>query len=282
MPVRWCLIPELQMKKVLKVLAFTFGYVLAYLIVLFIALYVADFFETNFGFSYIDLGAFVFGNILMIGLLIYVRRRTRDKWIRAEAEKWLVERASRAGSNGHLRRRKLQRGMLWIPSAVVLTVFLFLPEAIGIGSHLFCGRFVRVGQYRLKTPLKWIVAGHDNSSAWVIGAKGIGRVGFRTYWLKNAPVSEMVVSVSPYSSAPSEWYLAHAKVLSKQSLQLVHEKLICWDIVSYADTRPNAMDPRAAEILCSSERNDFQANFIGQRSDSPTFYEILRSAAQNE
>jgi hypothetical protein len=80
------------MKKALKVLAFAIGYVVAYLVVLVLLLIAADFLESNFHLTYIVPLAFLFGNISMIGSLVYFRHRTRDKWIRAEAEKWLAER----------------------------------------------------------------------------------------------------------------------------------------------------------------------------------------------
>lgn len=270
------------MKKALKALAFAVGYVAAYLVVLLVLLYVADFFDTNFHLPYIDLLAFVLGNALMIGLLIYIRRRTRDKWIRAEAEKRLTERARHANPGAHSWRKRLRRGVLWIPSAVVLTISLFLPETMGVASHLFCGRLVDLAEYRLKTPLTWIVASRSDSSAWVIAGKGIGRVGLRPYWRKEAPVSEMVIYVSSDPAPLSEWYLSHAKLLSKQTLQLGSEKVICLDIVPYAETRQIAMDPQLAEILCSNERYDFHTNFVGRRSDSSAFYELVQSATRTK
>jgi len=217
----------------------------------------------------------------MIGSLVYFRHRTRDRWIRGEADKWLAERIRQTNPQARLWRKRLQRRVLWVPSAVALMVFLFFPETTGFASHMFCGRFIHLGEYRINTPLTWIVASRDDSSAWVIATKGIGRTGFRTYWRKEAPVSEMVFHISSDPAPPtSEWYLAHARVLSKQTLQFGPEKLTCLDIVAYAETRPVAMSPDLAEILCSSERNDIGVNFVGQRSDSSDFYEVLQSAAR--
>ena len=79
------------MKRALKVLAFAVCYVVVYLFVLIGLLYVA--YLLQYSFPYADLVAFVFGNVLMVGLLIVFRHKTRDSWIRAEAKKWLAERS---------------------------------------------------------------------------------------------------------------------------------------------------------------------------------------------
>jgi hypothetical protein len=264
------------LKKTLKVFAFAAAYLVAYLFVLFVLLYGADFLVSNFHLQYADLVAFVFGNLLMIGLLIYFRHRTRDRWFRAEAERWLANRSRRGTSRGHLWRKRLRRGIVWIPSAVVLVIFLFFPETAGLVSHLFCGRSVHLNQYRLETPMSWIVAsGGSTSSAWVIAGKGIGRVGLRPYCRMEPPISEMVFYVT--SSPPNEEILAHAKVLSTQTMQLGGETLICWDIIENADRRLTPVDPRFAVILCSTPQNDFHTDFVGPRSESSAFYDALRS-----
>lgn len=266
------------------IIAFGVGYVVAYLLVLGVLLYMAYIIERNLHLRCAADVVLVFGNVFMIGLLIYLRQRTRNRWIVAEAEKWLASRSRRARLREHPWRRKLRSLVLWIPSGGVLAIFLFFPETAGLVSHLFCGRSVLLNQYRLETPLTWIVASRGSaSSAWVIAGKGIGRVGLRPYWRKEEPVSEMVFFATSSSDPPNEKYLeeylAHAKLLSKRMVWLGQETLICWDIVPYAETRPTPMDPRFAEILCSTAQNSFRANFVGWRSDSSAFYEALHSAA---
>ena len=265
------------MKKALKVFALAVGYVVAYFLVLFVLIDIGDLVNVTFQLRNADLLGFAFGNVLMIGLLIYFRHRTHDSWIRAEAEKWLAQRSL---PRVYIQRRKLWRRILWIPSGLVLAIFLFLPEVAGFVSHLVSGRSVRLHQYRLKTPLTWIVASSSNSSAWVIATKGIARVGLRSYWQGEEPISEMSFSVGHDSSLLGGWYLAHARILAKPTLELGPEKLTCWDIVPYADTRMSPMDPRSAEILCRSGQNDFAANFVGTRTDSAAFYELLHSAIE--
>jgi len=265
------------MKKVVRSFAFGVGYVLAYFLVLILFLYAADAVATNFQIHNTEVVAFVFGNALMLGSLFYFRHKTRDKRIRAEAEEWLAERSEPIV---HARRRRIWRAALWMPSALVLVIFVFLPETVGLVSHLFCGPTVRLGQYRLKIPLTWIVATSSDSSAWVIAGKGIARVGFREYWRGEEPISEISIYVGSDSSEISGWYLSHAKVLSKQVLKLGQEELMCLDIISYADARPLPINSSVAEIYCSGGQGRLNASFSGQRSDSSAFYGLLRSATE--
>lgn len=265
------------MKKALRVFAFAVGYVLTYFFVLFLLIYSADLVSVNFQLWYIDLIPFVFGNALMIGLLLYFRHKTRSKWIQAEAERWLAQRSQPLV---HARRRRLWRTVLLMPSVLVLVIFLLFPETAGLVSHLFCGPSVRLRQYRLKIPPTWIVATSNDSSAWIIAGKGIARVGFRQYWQGEEPISEISMYARLDSPPLSEWYLSHAKILSKQTLKLGGEDLTCLDIVSFADARPSRTNPSFVEIFCSSEQNDFNAFFSGQRSDSSAFYGLLLSATE--
>jgi hypothetical protein len=264
-------------EKALRVFAFAVGYVLTYFLVLIFLFYVADFVAVNFQLRYTDLVAFVCGNVLMIGLLLYFRHKTRDSWIRAEAKQWLAEQSQPLA---YARRSRLWRSVLWIPSVLVLVIFLFFPETSGLVSHLFCGPTVRLHQYRLKIPLTWIVATSSDSSVWVIAGKGIARVGLRRYWRGEETISEMSIYARSDLPPLSEWYLSRARILSKQTLKLGQEELTCLDIVSYADAQPLPINPSFVEIFCSSDQNDFNASFSGQRSDSSAFYGLLHGATE--
>jgi hypothetical protein len=266
------------MKKALRVFAFGVGYVLTYFFVLFLLIYLAGIVSVDFQLWYIDLVAFIFGNVLMIGLLLYCRHETRSKWIRAEAKQWLAQRSQPLV---YARRRRLWRTVLWMPSVLVLVIFLFFPETASLVTHLFCGPTVKLRQYRLKIPPTWIIATSNDSSAWIIAGKGIARAGFRRYWRGEEPISEMSMYARSDSPPLGEWYLSHAKILSKQTLKLGGGDLTCLDIVSFADTRPLPINPSFVEIFCSSERNDFNAFFSGQRSDSSAFYGLLHTATEH-
>ena len=223
--------------------------------------------------------ALVTGNALMFGLFFYYRHKMRDRWINDEAEKWLASRSLQQGTPASPWRKKMRRGMLWAPILVVLVVFLFFPEALGIASHLF--RKLRLDHHRLDISLTWIVANNSNRYIWVVAVQGIGRVGLASYLRREEPVSEMTFSAASYGAYNAQ-PPAHAKVLSKQELPFGNEVLICWDIIPFADTRPNPIDPAFAEIICSAAKNDFAARFSGWRTDSPIFYEALQRVTGRE
>jgi len=261
-------------KRALKVLAFAVCYVVIYPFVLIGLLYVA--YLLQYSFPYADFVAFVFGNVLMVGLLIYFRHKTRDSWIRAEAKKWLAERSRHVSPQVRAARMRSRGRLLWIPSGIALAIFLFFPETTGLVSRLFCDSSVPMNQYHLKIPLTWIVMSRSSSSAFVIAGKGIGRAGLRPYWRREIPISEIVFYVtSPYPSTDD--FLTHAKVLSQRTLRLGQETLTCWDIIPNADRQPTPMDNSFAVIRCSTAQNDFHTDFVGLRRESSTFYDELQS-----
>jgi hypothetical protein len=229
---------------------------------------------------------FLIANAVMFGLFFYHRSKTRDQWINDEAQKFLAARSSHDAAMLSTWRKKLRRGMGWGPTILVLGVFLFFPEMLGIVSHL-SGQ-PSLDHYRLEIPLTWIIV-YDSqtyvdsrlvgSDTWIVATKGIGRAGLGAYWHKEEPVSEITFRFAPHDS-PDAWFLEHAKVLSKQELSLGKETLICWDIIPYPDTRPNPLDPAFAEIICPAGKNGFAAHFSGWRTDSPMFYRALQRATR--
>jgi len=92
----------------------------------------------------IDLGGSAFLAVLwwivflpiVVILSILINRKARERSVELESSRWLAER--QAGSVPHERRLRERaiRLALWIPSAMVLTVFLFLPEVWGLLTHL--------------------------------------------------------------------------------------------------------------------------------------------------
>jgi hypothetical protein len=216
--------------------------------------------------------AFFMSNALMLGLFLYYRHKTRDRWINDEAEKWLESRSRQRSIPPSPWGKKIRRGMLWVPTLIAFVVFLFFPETFGIASHMF--RSATLDHLHLEVPNNWIIASNANQYLWVVAASGIGRVGISSYWRKEEPVSEMTFSSISYRSYDTE-PPAHANVLSKRELPFGNELLICWDIVPYADTRPSPMDTAFAEIVCYAAKKDFSASFSGWRAFSPAFYELL-------
>jgi hypothetical protein len=197
-------------------------------------------------------------NALMVGLLLFHRQKSRGRWINQEAERWLARRSLQEVAPTSPWRKKLRNGMLWVPTLVVFAVFLFLPESLGIASHLVWK--ASVDPYRLPIPPSWIIVVNGDHYMWVVATRGIGRVGPTSYWRKEEPSSEMTFSSYPTS------YISHeigppmgAKVLSRQDFPFGSEKLICLDVIRFADTRPDPPDPASADSM-SATQNEAQSD----------------------
>lgn len=77
-------------RKILIVVVFTVAYLLVVVELqacLFTVFRDAPFYES------MEVLVFGFSNILMFGLLFYYRHKTRDQWIKSEAEKWIATRS---------------------------------------------------------------------------------------------------------------------------------------------------------------------------------------------
>ena len=271
-----------MLKKALKALVFVFAYLL-----LFACFgYIWDPLCRNSYVSYdsVDL-VIVIVNVIMFGALKIYRHRTRKQWISAEAKKWLsIPARERIGPIAS-RRRKLLAGILWIPCVLVLMVSLFASEATGIATHMFQSGTVVLGQYRIRTPLTWVILSDQKSYLWTIATPGIGRIGFKRYWLRETPVSEMSLYPVPHPEPQltKNVPLDGQTVLEKRSIQFGKQTLTCWDLIhnnKFVGSYPT--DPAIADIACSTENDDFYAHFSGWRGDTSAFYETLQGITITE
>ena len=260
----------------------TFGFAVAYLFAV-----VAVFVLSGLLERYLNPGPLVvfltilLGNILVCAIALYVRRKTSHRWVKEEAELWLLARARRQCKEVPTWRRRLCRRMLWAPFAAVLVVFLFFPETVGITSHLLYGRSTSIATYRIRTPLTWMVP-RRTYYLWLIAAKGLARTGLTLYW--DQPISSMVLY--PVSYAREEMRIpgppATAKVLSKRTISFTKDRFTCWDIIPFAYTRRDVPDPNSAQIECSTSNGDFFATYNGPRFNSEAFYQVLQTVDRNE
>lgn len=240
-------------------------------------LYVAAFpssFET-----YAEGGLFVLVNVTTLTLFLVYRRRTREKWVEAEAAKWLLARKRGGASSATAMRNKLGRGLLWVPCLVVSLVFPFVPEVTGLGSHVFKSPAISLGKYHVQIPLTWIVTseGEDHLSAMTF--PGVGRIGFRQYWRHEVPLSEMVFYLVPHpeQQLTENVPLNGETILARRAFALGNETLRCWDLIHnnpYVGSSPT--DRSDADVGCTSETDHFYARFFGWRPDSPSFYDTLQ------
>jgi hypothetical protein len=269
---------KLRMKKPLRVFAF----LLAYTLLLGVLTYLVDAFfrQTYFFFTAIDL-VMVFTNVFMFSLFILYRAKTRKAWISREAEKWLEVRSRERIRPSPLWRKNAHKGLLWLPSAIVLVAFLFLPEIAGVVSHVWHGRSLDLQRFHLRTPLTWVLVTDESSDCWAFASKGIARAGIGPYLRNEPPFSE----VHFYAVLQPGADLSHAdepsrvaRVISQRSIPFGDRTLSCWDVIPPHPVHgPESIDYSFADIRCATKPYDFWAHFSGLRGDSPLFYETLQN-----
>jgi len=221
---------------------------------------------------------FMFAVFILPAFVSY-RRRAREQWLAEEAEKWLATRNREQTSPVAAWRKALRRGLLWAPSVMVSLVLPFIPEAIGVGSHLFVSRTANLGRYHVQTPITWMVGSSGENNLSAMTAPGIGRIGIRRYWRLELPLSDMVFWPidHPEEQLSRNVVLDGETVLAKRSFPLGNETLTCWDLIhNNPFVGPSPTDPSIADISCTTETDDFYAHFSGWRSDSAAFYETLQ------
>jgi hypothetical protein len=209
--------------------------------------------------------AFIGSNLLIPILLIYYRHKRRDLWLREEAERWLAERSS---PRTQLWRRRL-RPLLWIPSTVALVVFLFLPELMGVTSHLYSGSTFILNGHRIHPPLTSFIRGNDVGVRALIG-RGIARVGFR-----EAFSSQLLFYAATKTDKPLSLY-SNEVALETRTLPFGRETLTCRHIGWKSDPKQSEF----INIRCIASTNDFGATLWGSPADVNIFYRVLQNATE--
>jgi hypothetical protein len=217
--------------------------------------------------------------LFIIAVLIFYRRRAREKRLADEAEKWLATRNREQTSPVAARRRALRRSLLWAPSVMVSLVFPFIPEATGVASHVFVSRTAQLGKCHVHTPITWMIDSRGDDHLSAMTAPGIGRIGLRRYLRLEVPLSEMVFLPidHPEEQLSRNVVLKGETVLGKRSFPLGNETLTCRDLIhNNRFVGPSPTDPSIADISCTTETDDFYVHFSGWRRDSAVFYETLQ------
>lgn len=217
-----------------------------------------------------------FSPFLMAGFLILYRRKTRDKWIRKEAQKWLALRRTLSVGVLHQRAR-IERRTLWSPAVLVLLLFLFLPETTAIISYIFRGRPAVVGPYRIDIPIAWTIIYEEPSFLSVLYAKGIGREGFGPYWCHEQLQLMSFRAISSDQLAEADWYFRDAEIVSTRKLQVRNQILTCYEVLGYRYPMREIVGPARINLECLTPERDFVASFYGERVDLPTFYRVVET-----
>jgi hypothetical protein len=170
------------------------------------------------------------------------------------------------------------RKLLWLPCVVVFSVSLFAPEIACISTHLFSSRDIVLSKYHIRTPLTCVGSGYNSTYLWTFSAPGIARLGFRKYWKRDIPISEMSFYPvqNPEHQLDKNVPLDGETVLAKRSIRFDQQTMNCWDLIhhnKFVGSSPT--DPALADIACSTDNEDFYAHFSGWRGDTLTFYETL-------
>ena len=219
------------------------------------------------------LGAFLVSNVVMNALLIYYRHKGRDRWINAEAAKWLDRRAR------HKETHKPARLLFWLPSIAALWVLLFLPFA----THLIHPSSHYLPKYRVPIPWAWTaVPVCFGDMCWVdavISSNGRGRLGMTPFW-PTAQLS-MVSFGIPNSDGydDSDWKPRGVSQLTMVDLNMGNMPLRCWQYTSQSDLFNRQLVGLGADVMAWSvvcHNCNFYANFFGRAEDIPAFYSVLQ------
>lgn len=224
-------------------------------------------------------------NLVFLVVFLLYRYKTREKRLAEAADRFLVRRARERATPIAASTRSIRRWLLWVPCLLVFIESMFVPETIGIASHIFSNRTVQLDKYRVKTPITWIVRHNHGTYLWALPAPGWGRIGLRRYWRHEVPASE--ISFYPVSHPEDQLTknvpLNDATILAKRSFELGGEALTCWDLIHHNRfVDPLPVDSSIADVGCSSDSEDFYAHFGGWRGDLPGFYKTLQNIESME
>jgi hypothetical protein len=163
---------------------------------------------------------------------------------------------------------------------------MFAPETAGIVSNLTSHRTVYLAQYRIRVPLTWFDDNYNGDTHFsAMTAPGMGRIGFRRYWRRQVPVSDMglYLVLHPEGNLIKNVPLDGDTILAERSFSLGNESLKCWDMVEHNRfVGPRPSDPSTALIKCTSDSEHLYAYFHGWRDDAGAFYSILEQLNYRE
>lgn len=212
-------------------------------------------------------------------LLFFISRESRRRSVALESSRWLAERQAGISARELRWRERGIRWSLWIPSVVVLTVFLFLPEVWGFLTHVQRPRAGQLPGYEVTIPPTWIIVSQYTNS--LTGASGLGGIavrgmalGFKRYLHPgDLPTSSWGVEIAELDE-PKHWSLTRGPALARRDFPIGKATLTCleyrpsWSRPTRADAEPLAL------IECAgSER--LHASFLGERIHVPAFYGML-------
>jgi hypothetical protein len=237
-----------------------------------------DWFEVSarVGIAILFIALFLIGAGGQFGSLRIMRNRTD----RHQAAKFLADR-EKTQPRGF--RKATQRWLVWLPSAVLLLISLFIPETLAVCSHFLHRGSGRLLGYRVHIPMDWAVVMDEPdispNHTWsvVAATKSIGlfRAGPLKYWRRCPPLADMASYGAPLGD--SVWRTSTgAKITSTRKMLFGSSQITCVEYIPRY--MRGSADAEIVFISCATERRHFMGSFSGDRSMADEFYRILQSA----
>ena len=203
-------------------------------------------------------------------LAFRLTRRMARLSIQFDAEAWIAERNSGSSSQG---RSRVARKVLWLPSLLVLVIFLFFPEVWGSLWH-FTNRRATLQGYRVPLPTTWFVLYSNEPSPYLSGMVGTGLArGYKLHHYLYVPFSYWTVSASPEENQLPRWW-ENEQVISTRIFRIDKQALTCNE---YRPKLPVWWTAAASQPVYVDCRGDglVRATLYGERSHLPGFYKMI-------
>jgi hypothetical protein len=159
-------------------------------------------------------------------------------------------------------------------------VLLFLPEICGLLTHLQQPRAGELTGYDVSIPLTWVILGHgaNQTTGWSsvsgIAGRGMGVDPKHYLHFGDPPLSSWSVGTFDEGYEPSPSNRNESAV--RRDFQVGKTKLSCFEH-DLPERRRMRTDPvPLANIECSGS-NRLRPDFLGEKSDVPTFYHMIAS-----
>lgn len=233
----------------------------------------------------------------MIWGFFFAIRKTGERCVQIEASRWLAERQTGIEPGERKWRNRGIGWSLWIPSLMVLAVFLFLPEIWGVLTRVRDPHAGHLPGYRISIPATWVILSRSADSATgrssVIGLAGRGmRLGVTPFFGGRLPLFNWDLWTEPYSQflnpddrfAMDRWQPADDLVIDRRVLTLGNVSLTCLDYaLDHFDKNRighNSSESQIAYVTCSGP-DRLHAHFAGERVYVPAFYKMLATTTKN-
>jgi hypothetical protein len=215
-------------------------------------------------------------------LAFHITKKERKRVVVFESSRWLAERQAGIGARERRGRERAIRWSLWIPSVVVLTVFLFLPEVWGLLTHMQRPRAGQLPGYEVTIPPTWIIISNGTNSLTGasgvsgIAGRGMGRGAQRYLHFGDPSISGWGVGIAEYDEPKRRSLSRDEAAVARRDFQIGRAKLTC---LEYRPSwgRPMRTDAEPLVLIECTGSDRLHASFTGERIHAPAFYGMLAS-----